>query len=195
MAAPGHVIFANNIIQRCLSLLVWLLSVDYVLCTSCTAGSNGHRLSGSLLWVYVTISIFLGVGLSFHAFNVSRPPCGNKCTKSEMKRVYCCEDVLFSITCNFYSDKIKTPQARFCWTLCPIYIYISAINAFQLYPAHLYINIFFKAMHHYELNILRITTSIINLIHVHVRVHVRVLSIESIVLKSTQKCIDSAVCR
>ena len=54
---------------------VWLLGVDNVLCTSCTAGSKGHRLSGSLLWVYVTISIFWGVGLSFHAFNESRPPC------------------------------------------------------------------------------------------------------------------------
>ena len=27
------------------------------------------------------------------------------------------EDALFSTTCNFYSDKIITPQARFCWTL------------------------------------------------------------------------------
>ena len=75
LAAPGHVIFAYSIVQRCLSLLVWLLGVDYVLCMSCTAGSNGHRLSGSVLWVYVTISIFQGVGLSFHAFNESRPPC------------------------------------------------------------------------------------------------------------------------
>ena len=75
LATPGHVIFAYNIVQRCLSLLVWLLGVDYVLCTPCTAGSKGHRLSGSLLWVYVTISIFRGVGLSFHAFNESRPPC------------------------------------------------------------------------------------------------------------------------
>ena len=63
LATPGHVIFAYNIVQRCLSLLVWLLGVDYDLCTSCTAGSKGHRLSGSLLWVYVTISIFRGVGL------------------------------------------------------------------------------------------------------------------------------------
>ena len=39
-------------------------------------GSKRHRLSGSLLWVYVTISIFRGVGLSFHAFNESRPPWG-----------------------------------------------------------------------------------------------------------------------
>ena len=75
LATPGHVIFAYNIVQRCLSLLVWLLGVDYVLCTPCTAGSKRHRLSGSLLWVYVTISIFRGVGLSFHAFNESRPPC------------------------------------------------------------------------------------------------------------------------
>ena len=74
LATPGHVIFAYNIVQRCLSLLVWLLGVDYVLCTPCTAGSKRHRLSGSLLWVYVTISIFRGVGLSFHAFNESRPP-------------------------------------------------------------------------------------------------------------------------
>ena len=77
LATPGHVIFAYNIVQRCLSLLVWLLGVDYVLCTPCTAGSKRHRLSGSLLWVYVTISIFRGVGLSFHAFNESRPPCGD----------------------------------------------------------------------------------------------------------------------
>ena len=75
LATPGHVIFAYNIVQRCLSLLVWLLGVDYVLCTPCTAGSKRHRLSGSLLWVYVTISIFRGVGLSIHAFNESRPPC------------------------------------------------------------------------------------------------------------------------
>ena len=88
LATPGHVIFAYNIVQRCLSLLVWLLGVDYVLCTPCTAGSKGHRLSGSLLWVYVTISIFRGVGLSFHAFNECRPPwatfyilaCINCCT-------------------------------------------------------------------------------------------------------------------
>ena len=68
MATPGHVIFACNIVQRCLSLLVWLLGVDYVLCTSCTAGSKRHRLSGSLL------CNFSGVGLSFHVFNESRPP-------------------------------------------------------------------------------------------------------------------------
>ena len=74
LATPCHVIFAYNRGQRCSSLLVWLLGVDNVLCTSCTAGSKGHRLSGSLLWVYVTISIFWGVGLSFHAFNESRPP-------------------------------------------------------------------------------------------------------------------------
>ena len=80
LATPGHVIFAYNIVQRCLSLLVWLLGVDYVLCTPCTAGSKRHRLSGSLLWVYVTISIFRGVGLSFHAFNESRPPCCAHCT-------------------------------------------------------------------------------------------------------------------
>ena len=73
LATPGHVIFAYNIVQRFLSLLVWLLGVDYVLCTSCTAGSKGHRLSGSLLRVYITISNFRGVGLSFHAFNESRP--------------------------------------------------------------------------------------------------------------------------
>ena len=35
----------------------------------------------------------------------------------EKERLHRCEDVLFSITCNFYSDKIITPQARFCWTL------------------------------------------------------------------------------
>ena len=75
LATPGHVIFAYNIVQRCLSLLVWLIGFDYVLCTPCTAGSKRHRLSGSLLWEYVTISIFRGVGLSFHAFNESRPPC------------------------------------------------------------------------------------------------------------------------
>ena len=40
LATPGHVIFAYNIVQRCLSLLVWLLGVDYVLCTPCTAGSK-----------------------------------------------------------------------------------------------------------------------------------------------------------
>ena len=33
--------------QRCLSLLVRLLGVDYV---SCTSGTAGHRLLGSLLW-------------------------------------------------------------------------------------------------------------------------------------------------
>ena len=37
--------------------------------------------------------------------------------KFERKRLYRCEDVLLSVTCNFYSDKIVTPQARFCWTL------------------------------------------------------------------------------
>ena len=31
LATPGHVIFAYNIV----------LGVDYVLCTSCTAGSSG----------------------------------------------------------------------------------------------------------------------------------------------------------
>ena len=77
LATPGHVIFAYNIVQRCLSLLVWLLGVDYVLCTPCTAGSKRHWLSGSLLWVYITISIFRGVGLSFHVFNESRPLCPN----------------------------------------------------------------------------------------------------------------------
>ena len=44
LATPGHVISAHDIVQRCLSLLVWFLGVDYVLCTSCTAGSKGHRL-------------------------------------------------------------------------------------------------------------------------------------------------------
>ena len=48
--------------------------------------------------------------------------CGNKCTKFERKRLYRCEDVLLSVTCNFYSDKIITPKARFCWTLSHIYI-------------------------------------------------------------------------
>ena len=71
---PGHVIYAYNKGQRCLSLLVWLLGVDYVSCTSCTAGSKGHRLLGSLLWGDATTSIFWGVGPSFHAFNESRPP-------------------------------------------------------------------------------------------------------------------------
>ena len=85
LATPGHVIFAYNIVQRCLSLLVWLLGVDNVLCTSCTAGSKGHRLSGSLLWVYVTISIFRGVGLSFHAFNESRPPCARLRTYTQLQ--------------------------------------------------------------------------------------------------------------
>ena len=33
-----------------------------------------------------------------------------------MKRLYGCKDVLFSVTCNFYSDKIISPQARICWT-------------------------------------------------------------------------------
>ena len=65
-------IYAYNKGQRCLSLLVWLLGVDYVSCTSCTAGSKGHR---SLLWGDATTSIFWGVGPSFHAFNESRPPC------------------------------------------------------------------------------------------------------------------------
>ena len=64
-ATLGHVIYACNKGQRCFPLLVW---------TSCTAGSIGHRLSGSLLWVYVTISIFWNVGPSFHVFNESRPP-------------------------------------------------------------------------------------------------------------------------
>ena len=68
---PGHVIYTYNKGQRCLSLLVWLLGVDYVSCTSCTAGSNGHRLLGSLLWGDAT-SIFWGVGPCFHAFNESR---------------------------------------------------------------------------------------------------------------------------
>ena len=31
------------------------------------------------------------------------------------------EDVLLSVTYNFYSDKIITPQARFCWTLSQIW--------------------------------------------------------------------------
>ena len=31
--------------------------------------------------------------------------------------------VLFSTTCNFYSDKIITPQDRFCGTLSHIYMY------------------------------------------------------------------------
>ena len=69
-------IYAYNKGQRCLSLLVWLLGVDYVSCTSCTACSKGHRLLGSLLWDYVATSIFWGVGPSFHAFNESRPPWG-----------------------------------------------------------------------------------------------------------------------
>ena len=47
--------------QRCLS------PFDYVSCTSCTAGSKGHRLLGSLLWDDATTSIFWGVGPSFHA--------------------------------------------------------------------------------------------------------------------------------
>ena len=68
--------YAYNKGQRCLSLLVWLLGVDYVSCTSCTAGSKGHRLLGSLLWGDATTSIFWGVGPNFHAFNESRPPCG-----------------------------------------------------------------------------------------------------------------------
>ena len=38
---------------------------------------EGLRLSGLLLWDYATISIFWGVGLSFHAFNESRQPCGS----------------------------------------------------------------------------------------------------------------------
>ena len=67
-------IYAYNKGQRCLSLLVWLLGVDYVSCTSCTACSKGHRLLGSLLWDYVATSIFWGVGPSLHAFNESRPP-------------------------------------------------------------------------------------------------------------------------
>ena len=29
--------------------------------------------------------------------------------------------MLCSVTCNFYSDKIITPQARFCWTLSDMY--------------------------------------------------------------------------
>ena len=50
--------------------------------------------------------------------------CGNKCTKSERKRLYRREDALFSTTCNFYSDKFITPQTRFCWTLSHINIII-----------------------------------------------------------------------
>ena len=46
--------------------------------------------------------------------------CGNKYTKFERKRFYRREDVLFSTMCTFYSDKIITPQARFCWTLSHI---------------------------------------------------------------------------
>ena len=68
-------IYDYNKGQRCLSLLVWLLGVDYVSCTSCTAGSKGHRLLGSLLWGDAATSIFWGVGPNFHAFNESRPPC------------------------------------------------------------------------------------------------------------------------
>ena len=56
--------------------------------------------------------------------------CGNKCTKFEMKRLYRCEDVLLSVTCNFYSDKIITPQARFCWTLSHMYIIIIIIISY-----------------------------------------------------------------
>ena len=54
-------LFSGGQVNSC--QIVWLLGVDYVLCTSCTAA--GHRLSGSLLWVYVTISIFRGVGLRY----------------------------------------------------------------------------------------------------------------------------------
>ena len=97
LATPGHVIFAYNIVQRCLSLLVWLLGVDYVLCTPCTAGSKRHRLSGSLLWVYVTISIFRGVGLSFHAFNESRPPCVCVYTLAPTKPT-----IVYNAVCGWY---------------------------------------------------------------------------------------------
>ena len=53
--------------------------------------------------------------------------CGNKCTKFERKTQYRREDVLFSTTCNFYSDKIITPQARFCWTLPILYVFMNQI--------------------------------------------------------------------
>ena len=107
LATPGHVIFAYNIVQRCLSLLVWLLGVDYVLCTSCTTGSKGHRLSGSLLWVYVTISIFRGVGLSFHAFNESRPPCS----------VEFREAVAYSLSCLNERNQASSKPAQFLYKL------------------------------------------------------------------------------
>ena len=91
-ATPGHVVYAYNKGQRCLSLPVWLLGVDYVSCTSCTAGSKGHRLLGSLLWGDATTSIFWGVGPSFHAFNESKPPwvgpfTARQCTVCSL--VYC----------------------------------------------------------------------------------------------------------
>ena len=76
--SPAHAAnYRDGPMYRCLSLLVWLLGVDYVSCTSCTAGSKGHRLLGSLLWGDATTSIFWGVGPNFHAFNESRPPWYN----------------------------------------------------------------------------------------------------------------------
>ena len=62
-------IYAYNKVQSCLSLLVWLLGVEYVSCTSYTACSKGHRLLGSLLWGYAATSIIWGVGPSVQAFN------------------------------------------------------------------------------------------------------------------------------
>ena len=68
--------------------------------------------------------------------------CGNKCRKFERKRLYRCKDVLFSATCNFYSDKIITPQARFCWTLSHIYIYIYIYIYTCVYIMYIYIYIY-----------------------------------------------------
>ena len=64
LATPDHVIFAYDIVQRCLSLLVWILGLITFYVPLVLKGI------GCQVRCYGCTSIFRGVGL-IHAFNES----------------------------------------------------------------------------------------------------------------------------